>query len=45
MEIFAGDERNGSLGVLARIEDVERCFGAIYLDVDCRSTVGLSGLP
>lgn len=30
---FAGEERNGFLGDLARIEDVERCFGTLDLAV------------
>lgn len=45
MEILTGDQINGSLGDLARIEDVERCFGAIYLAVGHHCTVELSGLP
>lgn len=42
---FAGNERNGFFGGLSRIEDVERCLGAIYLAVGYQSPAGLSGLP
>lgn len=45
MEILQGRKEMVSYGGLARIEDVKRCFGAIYLTVDCHSTVGLFGLP
>lgn len=42
---FAEEERNGFLGGLARIGDVERCLGAIYLAVVYHSPIRLSGLP
>lgn len=42
---FAGEEKNGFLGSLARIGDVERGLGAVYLAVGYHSTVRLSGLP
>lgn len=43
---FAGEERDGFLGDLARIEDVERCFGTLDLAVGHHSsTKGLPGLP
>lgn len=38
------EERDDFLGGLARTEDTELCFGAIFLNVGYHSTVGLPGL-